>query len=226
MILAVSMEQQPEPQQEAALSSLSCKAMALYFSRTMSFICSVVSILYILILRYYDGLDQKKCGGIILSRLSAAVVCAFVGGEQGADLFLIQGPGLRLDAIANTRAFDGPLDQAGILQLLQMLGYGWLRQPQLFDQVAVDTGIGLYQVLNNGDPRRMGQGLHHGGKFVLLVGEYFGFSQPHSLIVSLQYYDKMRKKASFCKKIISPLSFPAMLYSVVCPAPAAAGSIP
>src|ERR1700744_5222962 len=144
MMLAVSMEQQPEPQQEAALSSLSWKAMALYFARTISFICSVVSIVI-----YYCTL------------LSAAVVGGFVGGEQGADLFLIHGPRLRLYAIAHTGSLDGALDQAGGLQFLQVLGYGRLRQAQDLYQVAVDTGVGLDQVLDDGDPDRMGQGLHH-----------------------------------------------------------------
>src|ERR1700754_185416 len=172
MILAVSIEQPPEPQHEAALSSLSWRAMALYFSRTMSFICSVFSMMYIFIvtLRYYDGLDQKKCGG-----LSAAVVRTFVGGKQGADLFLVHGPCLRLDAVANTGALDGSLDQACGLQFLQVLGYGRLCQAQDPDQIAIDAGVGLDQVLDDGNAGGVRQGLHHGSQLILLVGKYFRF---------------------------------------------------
>src|SRR5258708_1683956 len=111
MMLYTSVEQQPEPQQEDSLVSLSWRAMALYFSRTISFIFSVVSMMYIiLILRYYDAWSQKKCGG-----LAAAVVGAFVGGEEGADVFLVEGPSLRFDAVAYAGGFDGPLDQAAVL---------------------------------------------------------------------------------------------------------------
>ena len=52
---------------------------------------------------------KKKAG------LPAAVVGAFVGGEQGAKFLLIDGPGLWLNAIAYAGTFDGALDQAGVL---------------------------------------------------------------------------------------------------------------
>ena len=66
-----------------------------------------------------------------------------------------------------------------------------LGQAQFFDQLAVHTGIGPDQVLDDGDPGRMGQGLHHTRELVLFVGKYFGSGQAHMSIVSLQYYDKV-----------------------------------
>ena len=121
--------------------------------------------------------------------LSATVVDAFIGGKEGADLFLIERPGLGFDAVTYAGAFNSSLDQAGVLQLFEVLGYGWLSEPQDFDQVTVDASVGLDQVLDDGNPRRMGQGLHYGGEFVLLICEYLGFGQTHAIIVSLQYYD-------------------------------------
>ncbi|WP_315825062.1 hypothetical protein [Paraflavitalea speifideiaquila] len=78
-----------------------------------------------------------------------------------------------------------------------MLGYGWLRQAQDLDQVAVDAGVGFEEVLDDGDTGGMRQGLHHGGELVLLVGKYFGFGQAHVLIASLQYYDNLANTISF-----------------------------
>src|SRR6476469_8366448 len=49
MILYTSVEQQPEPQHEFALVSLSCKAISEYFCLTMSFTCSCVSIVFIVL---------------------------------------------------------------------------------------------------------------------------------------------------------------------------------
>src|SRR5580765_8773127 len=48
MILYTSVEQQVEPQQEASLTSVSCKAILLYFSFTRSFNCSAFSIYEVL----------------------------------------------------------------------------------------------------------------------------------------------------------------------------------
>lgn len=118
-----------------------------------------------------------------MRRLPAAVVRAFVGGKEGADLFLITGPGLRLDAIADAGAFDRALDQAGGFEFLQVLRNCRLSQTEHFDQVAIDTGVCFNQMLNDRDPGRVGQRLHHGSELVLLVGEYLGFGQAHVFIV-------------------------------------------
>ena len=56
-----------------------------------------------------------------------------------------------------------------------------------FRALPVDAGIGFDQVLDDGDAGGVGQGLHHAGELVLLVGEYFWLREAHVLIVSLQY---------------------------------------
>jgi hypothetical protein len=121
--------------------------------------------------------------------LAVTVIGPFIGSEQRTCLLLIFGPGLWIDTVANAGTLDGALDETSIFQLLQVLGNGRLGKPQFFDQVSVNTGFGLDQMLYDGDSGWMGQGLHHGSKTVLFVGEYFGFGQAHIIIVSLQCYD-------------------------------------
>lgn len=127
---------------------------------------------------------KKKVPG-----LATAVVGAFVCGEQGADVLLVERPGLWIDAVAYAGAFNGALDEACVFQLFEVLGDGRLGQPQDLHKVAIDTGISLDQMLDDSDTSRVGEGLHHARELVLLIGEYFGFGQAHVSIVSLQYYD-------------------------------------
>jgi len=54
-----------------------------------------------------------------------------------------------------------------------VLGDGGLGQAEFIYEVAADTGVGPDEVLYDGDPGGMGQGLHHGGEVVLFVGKYF-----------------------------------------------------
>ena len=61
------------------------------------------------------ALKKKRRG------LAAAIVCAFVGCKERADLFLIKGPGLWFDAVADAGAFDGALDEAGAFEFFQVL---------------------------------------------------------------------------------------------------------
>lgn len=111
--------------------------------------------------------------------LAATVVWAFVGGEEGAEFLLVEAPGLWIDAVAYAGAFDSSLDEAGVLQLLEVLGDGRLGEAQFLYEVAIDAGICLYQVLDDGYAGGMRKRLHHSGKLVLFVGEYLGSRQAH-----------------------------------------------
>src|SRR5258708_23636624 len=99
--------------------------------------------------------------------LSAAVLPSFIGSEQSPDLLLILGPGPGINTITYAGAFNGSLDQAGILQFFEMLGDRRLSQTQFFDQLAVNAVICLDQILNDGDSGPVSQGLHHGLQLVL-----------------------------------------------------------
>jgi hypothetical protein len=111
----------------------------------------------------------------VQKNLTGAIVVSFIGGEEGSEVFLILCPGLGIDTITHTRAFDSAFDQAGSLQLFQVLGNSGLGQAKFVNQVSTDTGVAPDEVLNDGDPGRVSQSLHHGGELILLVGEYFGF---------------------------------------------------
>jgi hypothetical protein len=122
-------------------------------------------------------------------KISAAAGVAFKGSKQAVELFFEGLPCFGVNAITNGGAFHGALDKAGSLQLTQVLRDGSLRQPELFYQVAADAGIGLNDMLQDGDPGRVRHGLQHCGQLVLVIGEYFGFGDAHFLFVLLQYYD-------------------------------------
>jgi hypothetical protein len=120
-------------------------------------------LLFIVTLQYCDRLGQKKsAAGIVVISYEERV-------EGGFVLF----PDLGVYAVTNAGSFYGSLDEAGVFQFFEVLADGSLGKAQFFHQVAADAGLGFDQVLDDGDPRRVGQRLHHGCQFILFVAEYF-----------------------------------------------------
>jgi hypothetical protein len=129
----------------------------------------------------------------VKKKSAGTVIASFIGCEKGAEFFMVLRPGLGFDTVTYAGAFDGSLDETGVFEFFQVLGDGGLGQAEFFHKVAVDAGIAPDQVLDDGDPGGMGEGLHHAGQLVLFVGEYFGPGQTHWVIALLQYYDGLGK---------------------------------
>lgn len=114
-------------------------------------------------------MDEKK----------SATILFVVGDKEVLEGGLKLIPDFGIDAIAYAGSLDGALYQPGVLQFLEVLRNGGLGETEFIHQVATDTGIGPDQVLNDGNTCRVGQGLHHLRKLILLVGEYFCFCESH-----------------------------------------------
>ena len=110
---------------------------------------------------------------------SAAIVHILPGIEKSAELRLDLFPFGGVDAIAHGGAFHGSAYKAKGFQLFEVLGNGGLGQAQFLDQVAVDALVGAHQILQNGDTRRMPEGLGQRRQFVLSFGEEFSFGDAH-----------------------------------------------
>ena len=52
---------------------------------------------------------------------------------------------VRLDAVADARSIDFPADEPGVLQDLEVLRHGGLRERKLVDDVAADAGVAADQ---------------------------------------------------------------------------------
>jgi hypothetical protein len=100
---------------------------------------------------------------------SATFFPAFICCEQGPEFLLVMSPGLRVQAITAAGPFNRTPDKPCRFQFFQVLGNGGLRQTQFVHQVAADAGIRFDQVLDDGDPGRVGKGFHHLRQPVLLV---------------------------------------------------------
>jgi hypothetical protein len=105
-------------------------------------------------------------------KILAAAFRVFIALEKLLKCLVVFFPHFGIDAIAYAGTIDASLDKPGRLQFFQMLADGGLRQAQFLYQVAINAGIHFNQVLNNGDPRRMGEGLHHGSQLILPAAEY------------------------------------------------------
>src|SRR5512146_426756 len=87
---------------------------------------------------------------------------------EAADERLQPAHGAGLHAVADARAVDLAPDQAGILQHLQVLRDGGLREGQLVHDVAADAGFATHQQPHDLDARRVTEGLRENRE--ILVG--------------------------------------------------------
>ena len=97
---------------------------------------------------------------------------AAVGGHVGHQFpqVLRQGvPSFGVDAVADTRALDGSLDQPGVLQFPEVLAHRGLGEAQFIHEQAVHAGAFLDEVLQDGDARRMPEHFRQCGDAVLAV---------------------------------------------------------
>ena len=91
--------------------------------------------------------------------------------KEGGKEITVLIPDLRVDAVAYARPFHCSLDNPRILQLFQMLGSGGLREAGLLHDVATDTGVRFYKMLQYGNPRRVGDCFCHSRQLILLFSE-------------------------------------------------------
>jgi hypothetical protein len=95
-----------------------------------------------------------------------------------------------IDTVIDPGTFNATLNQSGIFELTEMLGDSRLCQADFQDQVPIDTGFGLYQVLKDGNPSRMGDSFGQLSNLILLFSKEMCLCNSHLNIISLQYYDK------------------------------------
>lgn len=82
----------------------------------------------------------------------------FVGYRQEEVLqqLLGFGPTFLVDAIINPVTGDSTFDQAYGLEFFKVAGDSGLRQGQLVDEFAANTGVDFQEMLQDGDPGRVG----------------------------------------------------------------------
>jgi hypothetical protein len=131
----------------------------------------------------------------LLGPKKLAAVGVYVFKEAAEQVFVLF-PDLGIDAVGYAGAFDGALDDPGVFQLFEVLGGGGLGKAEFFYQAAGDAGVLFHQVLQDGDPRRVRDGLGHVGYVVLLFGEEIRFCGAHIvyLIIAILRYSFQKTK--------------------------------
>jgi hypothetical protein len=74
------------------------------------------------------------------------------------------------DAVAGARSVDLALHEAGLLEHLEVLRHGRLRERHDLDDLAADAGAGLGQMPHDRDAGRVRQGAGHGGQLLVEGG--------------------------------------------------------
>jgi len=80
------------------------------------------------------------------NRLTALLII-FITHKKGIQYRFKLLPDFGIDAITNTGPFDGPLNQTGVFQFFQVLGYRRLSEAKFVYQITTNTGIALDNML-------------------------------------------------------------------------------
>jgi hypothetical protein len=108
-------------------------------------------------------------------------------GEQAFKFFSDFCPFFKIDAIAKACSFNGSLNQIEIFELPKVLADGGLCKAQFRNQVGIDAGLGMNQVLQDGNAGWVPEHFGQEGQFILLVGKKICFGNSHK---TSQYYDE------------------------------------
>ena len=98
-----------------------------------------------------------------MQKILTAVFSRIKSSKELIHFFLIEFPDFLINTVADACPFDRSLDQSGIFELFQMLGDGRLCKTEFVHKVTADAGVGFNDLLNDGDPGRVGQGLEEVG---------------------------------------------------------------
>jgi hypothetical protein len=95
--------------------------------------------------------------------------------EKGVELLELLVNVGTAQAVVDLESVYLTVDEAQILELLQMLGDGGSAQGQLLGDVARNAGFGFGQILEDGQSRRMGDYFGKLGELLELGAEFVGF---------------------------------------------------
>jgi hypothetical protein len=108
-------------------------------------------------------------------RESDGVLLSFtVDTSESADERLEAAKALRVDAVAGPRAIDLALDEARLLEDLEVLRDGGLGQWELVHDLAADTRASSCEKADDLHSRRVSEGLRHCGELVVGSGPLNG----------------------------------------------------